>query len=129
MNNRPQLQECAMSTPAARIPKWRSTLRHSFPITINGNRITSEQDVVSEVQQVSQNKQDTVELTFATIEKSAMHPQTGVPILYHDQLNIIAKHIAEINEDIETRGKQHRKYIDAVIPRVATIKPTKRKQN
>ena len=49
MNNRPQLQECAKSTPAARIPKWRSTLRRSFPITINGKRITSEQDVVPEV--------------------------------------------------------------------------------
>ena len=33
---------------------------------------------------------------FTTIEKVALHPQEGIPLLYHDQLNIVAKHLEDI---------------------------------
>ena len=56
-----------------------------------------------------------------------MYPQLGVPILYHDQLNIVAKHVAEIKDSVEEQGERHRKYIDAIIPQVANMKSAKKK--
>ena len=35
IGNRPQLQEYKNSTSSACIPKWRSTLRNPFPVSIN----------------------------------------------------------------------------------------------
>ena len=36
-----QLKECKRSTPAAKIPKWKSTLRESFLIKINDTKMNS----------------------------------------------------------------------------------------
>ena len=33
-----------------------------------------------------------------------MHPQEGIPLIYHDQLNIIASHLADISQEIEEQG-------------------------
>ena len=32
-----------------------------------------------------------------------MHPVYGVPQLHHDQINIVAKYLQDINEDINTQ--------------------------
>ena len=34
-------------------------------------------------------------------------PQEGIPILYHDQMNVIAKHVAEIKDNLEEHGARH----------------------
>ena len=39
IGQRLQLMNCATSTPAARIPRWRSTLRNSFPLSIGKTKI------------------------------------------------------------------------------------------
>lgn len=44
-----RLKQCAMSTPCARIPKWRSELRGAFLTSINGLPITSVSDVEAAV--------------------------------------------------------------------------------
>ena len=48
-----------------------------------------------------------VTIQFATIHKHAMHPQEGIPLIYHDQLNIIATHLADIKQNIEEQGLKH----------------------
>ena len=40
---------------------------------------------------------------FATIQQSSMHPQLGVPQLYHDQLNVIGEHLWQLHNDPEWR--------------------------
>ena len=45
MGHRPQLKECLKSTPADQIPKWRSTLRGSFPTETDAQKIITLQDV------------------------------------------------------------------------------------
>ena len=42
-----------------------------------------------------------LEIGFATIECSLMHPQLGRPQLYQDQLNIIGEHLWELQNDPE----------------------------
>ena len=44
-----------------------------------------------------------IEVGFATIQKSSMHPQLGIPQLYHDQLNVIGEHLWQLKNDPEWR--------------------------
>ena len=40
-----------------------------------------------------------VDMQIATLHKIAMHPQLGLPQLYHDQLNVIGKHLWDIKNN------------------------------
>ena len=57
-----------------------------------------------------------------------MHPQSGVPIAFHDQLNVIAKHLTEIKQTIEEKNVQHQAYLNHILPVVHTMKSTKKKR-
>ena len=94
MGYRSQLQECLKSTPAARIPKWRSTLRGSFPTEIYAQKIATLQDVDKAVCKAREDTKINIVCKFSIIDKIVMRPQQGAPILYNDQLNIVATHIA-----------------------------------
>ena len=61
------------------------------------------------------------------MEKVALHPQTGVPIIFHDQLNVISEHLSSIKLDAEARNEKHKRYLDAVIPQVNTLKSKKKR--
>ena len=56
-----------------------------------------------------------------------MHPQTGVPIIFHDQLNVISQHLASIKLDIEAKNDRHKRYLDAVLPKVNAVKSKKKR--
>ena len=86
-----------------------------------------EQDLVDAVQYTRINKLGSFQCKFSIIDKVAMHPQLRVPILYHDQINSIAQHVAEIKDSVEEQGKRHCEYIDATTPKMATIKSAKKK--
>jgi hypothetical protein len=45
----PRLRNCLSSTPAARIPLWRSRIRHAFLIAINGLPVHTIDDVHTKV--------------------------------------------------------------------------------
>ena len=96
-----QLLNCANSTPAARIPRWRSTLRHSFPITIDDIKIGTIADIHKAIKLASDNHAVTITCRFGIMQKTAMHPQTGVPIVFNDQLNVISEHLRTIKLSIE----------------------------
>ena len=40
-----------------------------------------------------------IKVTFSTLQPQALHPQHGVPQLYHDQLGIVAQHIFDIQHE------------------------------
>ena len=48
-----------------------------------------------------------------------MHPTYGVPLLHHDQLNVIAQHLSAIKEDIN-----HERYVnenDDIVPTITKL--------
>ena len=56
-----------------------------------------------------------------------MHPQMGIPILYYDQLNVIAKHITDIKVSLDKQGDKHNIYLQSIMPTISTIKSSKNK--
>ena len=127
MGNRPQLMECAKSTPAARIPKWRSMLRNAFPTEVDGKHITTTQDVIDAVSNARQQNKKSISVHFSVISKIALHPQEGIHVLYHDQMNVIATHVAEIKDTLEEQEARHQKYLEAIMPTIAMVKSAKKK--
>ena len=93
-----QLLSCSKGTPAGKIPRWRSTLRDSSVLTVNQTPIT---DITSLKRAIRECDDPTITITFGTIEKQAMHPQTGVPQLYFNQLNHIGQHLFTLNHDMD----------------------------
>ena len=62
------------------------------------------------------------------MQKTAMHPQDGVPIVFHDQLNIIAQRLTNIKQFISEKNAQHQAYLKHILPTVNAMKSTKKKQ-
>ena len=98
----PLLQKCIKGTPSARIPKWRSTLKFSYIHSINDTPITSTQQIETIIRSLRKEKCKSVNITFATMKKTSVHPEKGIPQLYFDQLRCIAHHIHDIKHDEET---------------------------
>ena len=126
IGGRLQVLDCTPSTPAAKIPKWRSTIRQSFLHAIDGKNVYTQQEVEDIVNKVRKGGK-TINLQFATMTKQAMHPQEGIPLIYHDQMNIIATHLAEIKDYFEEQGEAHQKYYTTVQAQIATLQSSKKK--
>ena len=94
MGHRPKLQECLKLSPAAHLPKWRSTLRGSFTTEIDGHKVVTLQDVDKAVRTAREATKLNIVCNFSIIDKIAMYPQQGVPILYNNQLDIVATYTA-----------------------------------
>ena len=99
----PKVNDCKKSTPCARLPRWRSELRGAFITSVNGKPIATITEFEAEVAEARKNAKIEVEVGFATIQRSSMHPQLGVPQLYHDQLNVIGEHLWQLQNDPEWR--------------------------
>ena len=56
------------------------------------------EDVKNEIKKESQKKNKRIKLTFSLMIKVSMHPQTGIPLMYHDQLNIVCHHLEDIKQ-------------------------------
>ena len=98
----PQLKNINKSTPAARIKCWKSQLRGSFITSVNDKPVSTVAEIIQAFQPYVNNETSS-ELTigFATVERLAMNPQLGLPQLYHDQMNVIARHLWDISNDAE----------------------------
>jgi len=93
---RVKLLECRKGTPTARIPRWRSRLRHAYLLSLDGKPITSLDDAAKAIAQARQYGETTSVARFAFDEIRNNLTDEGVPQLYHDQLNIIQKHLTDI---------------------------------
>ena len=127
LGHRLQLVNFSNSTPAACIPRWCSTLRHSFPISIGNTTISSLDDIRKDIRTARTNKDESVTCRLRVIENTAMHPQNGVPILFHDQLNVISEHLQSIKLSMDELNEKHRKYLDAILPKVHTLTSRKKR--
>ncbi len=80
------------STQAARIPKWRSTLKRAILIRVNHQPVATIEQLQQAVQKLREQR-ETAQLTFATVKHHGTHPVEGSLMLYYDQLNIIGQHL------------------------------------
>jgi len=56
------------------------------------------------------------------MEKVAVHPQSGVPIIFYNQLNTISEHLPSIKLIIEESNLKDQQYLEYILPTVDTIK-------
>ena len=53
-----------------------------------------------------------------------LYPQQGVPTLYYNQCNVIAKHIAEMKLNDDQKNITHQKYLNNIQPKIYILKST-----
>ena len=97
----PQLKQCKKSTPCARIPRWRSELRGAYVTHVNNVPVPTIDSVRQEISKARLQNVKLINIGFATISKQSMHSQKGIPQMYHDQMNVIGKHLWELSNDPE----------------------------
>ena len=86
------LKGCEKSTPAARIPCWRGTLRDAIVDTIDGIKVDSIPDIENLIQR---NKEKYISIGFIPKLKLPSHPTENIPVIHFDQfLTIAHQHMA-----------------------------------
>jgi uncharacterized protein YukJ len=68
-------------------------------MNFNGFNIQSQQDFEHAINQARQHKMLKAKLTIATDKSYGIHPTEGILQIHFDQLNVIAKHLADITTD------------------------------
>ena len=98
----PRLKDCKKGQSAIKIKCWRSQLRESYITHINDISVKTVDDIKHYIRthRILQPRSD-IKVNFATIEKQAMHPQYGIPQMYHDQLHLIGKDLFELKNNVE----------------------------
>ena len=94
----PQVNDCKASTPCVRVPHWRSELRRAYITSVDSEPVATVDKFKAKVSEARSSDRTEVEIGFATIERSVMHPRLGIPQLYTDQLNIIGEHLWDHND-------------------------------
>ena len=97
--NRPQLTDCKKGGSMIQIPRWRSKLKNGFITHINDIEVTNKNDIKQAIAKARLFGDTSIKMNFATVTKQAMHPQFGIPQLYHNQMNIIGQHLWDIAHD------------------------------
>jgi hypothetical protein len=82
-------------TSAAKIPRWRSRYRNAIIQEVDGEQITTPQDVKDTIRAARLARKTTVEITFGRPQSSSL-TSDGIPQLHFDQLNVIAHHLHAI---------------------------------
>jgi hypothetical protein len=75
----PRLCTCVTATPAARILRWRSRIRHAFLIAIDGNPVHTIGNVQNAIATLSQTTCHTARFTFTHDEIRTNLTAEGVP--------------------------------------------------
>lgn len=91
-----QIKDTALGIPGSRIKKWRSTLRNTYILKLQEFIIQSTTDLEHAVAQLRLRKMIKAMIVVATNRSYGVHPMEGIPQIYFDQMNVIAKHLEEI---------------------------------
>lgn len=91
----------ALSTPGSRIPKWRSLLRNAYLTSFDGHTTHTIEEIQQAITKARQSGVIKATCTFAVDKSFGIHPHQGVPQLYFDQLNVIAKHLHDIQQETQ----------------------------
>ena len=126
----PILRDCAKGSSAIRVLRWRSELRHSYITHINDIPVKTIDEVKSLIKKATDMKEVQLKVGYATVERQAMHPQYGIPQLYHDQLNFIGQHLWDIKNNPEWQLNTDEELVitDADSPKMRTLLANTRKK-
>ena len=80
------------STPSAKIPQWRKTIKGGYLRQINGQTIKQQSDMVASIKSHSAGNSH-ITCTIAMQHPIPIHPDTGIPQLHFDQIGIIDRHM------------------------------------
>ena len=105
--NKPMLQSCLAGHPGVKIPLWQQQLKGSYITAVNDMSVKCISDIHNAVKYSKQMKLKDINDIFSTIEPQVLHPDYGIPQLYHDQLNVIANHIFDIQHDQPQKKIMH----------------------
>jgi dUTP pyrophosphatase len=120
-----QVREMALSTPGSQLKSWRTVIRKSYILNFNGLNIQSQQDFEDAINQARQHKMLKAKLIIATDKSYGVHPMEGILQIHFDQLNVIAKHLADITTDGNAVHMTHLPNPDSVTIRTSmTNTPT-----
>lgn len=95
ITHRVQLVDMAPGTPGARLPRWRSTIKRSIILSIDGEPIHREEDVAHAILHSRRSGKLYAMIEFATATGITHHPTEGSLHLFYDQLNVIAAHLRQ----------------------------------
>ena len=87
---------CAVGSRARRIPDWKTLLKGSDLLCVNGESVTT---LTIAIDLINQATGPTVQLTVGTHDKIPIHPQEGVPQMHFDQLRVLGKHLYELRDE------------------------------
>lgn len=117
--HRLRLADMVISTPASRVPRWRSTLRNAYILTIQDQPIYNTGHIEEAVATARRQGLMKLQVVFSTDQSYGIHPMEGIPQLYFDQLNVIAQHLQQ----------QPTIKLTNAIPNANTIPPTTQEQS
>lgn len=92
------ITDCEKSTPSAKIPQWRRTLKGGYLRAIDNSPILTQKDLVTKIKH-ARRTQTNVTCTIATKQPISIHPDTGIPQLHFDQIGIIDQHMHSIRHN------------------------------
>ena len=119
--HKPKLQACQPGTPAAHLSNWRSELQNAYVLSINNTPVTSINDIKDLIHTYKRDKHAQLNVKFGTSRTHSIHPQLGVPQIYHDQLDVIGKHLWNLSQQ-----KHHRKWTPIDLQQVTLNNNTKK---
>ena len=104
------LKSCQPSTPAARIPQWRSLLRDAIVDSIDGVHVDTVKDIECLIQV---NKNKSIKIGLIPQMKLPSHPSENFPIIHFDQFRTIAyQHMAAKHDSEPWMDSLHAPDID-----------------
>ena len=89
------LTECRKSTHAARIIRWRSTIKGAYIMEVNGIPVDSTDKCLKLLKQCHDHDETPI-ITFRIMDRASLHPHKGVPMIYFDQLQLIGRHLHKL---------------------------------
>ena len=94
-----QIKDMALSTPGRRLKCWRTAIRNGYILKFQEFAISSQADLEHAVSQVRRRGLLKAKFVIATDKSYGVHPLEGIMQIHFDQLNVIAKHLEEINRE------------------------------
>lgn len=93
----PKFLSAIPSQPAIKMPRWKRDLRNGYVTHINDIRVKSVKEVEQAIQKARHFQEASIVVRFAVNTNSGISSDNGQPQIFLDQLNVIAKHLYELN--------------------------------
>ena len=92
-----------------------------FLVTIDGVKNSHIDDIVRIILEARENEKTTISCKISIMNNLSLHPQLGVPIMYHDQLNLVATHLFDVKEEDNMSTLAHQTYLNNCLPSIKTL--------